>query len=110
MPDDTDTPRESVTDATFETEVLESDKPIVVDFWADWCGPCNAARPTVDALASEYDESLRVVHLDVDANPQTPSHYGITSIPTFLRFVDGEVVARVVGAVARPRLEELFEG
>ena len=99
-----------VSDATFESEVLESDRPVIVDFRADWCGPCRAVEDLVAELAEEYADTIRVVEVDVDDNPQTPSNYGIKSIPTFLRFVDGEVADRVVGAVARPRLEELFTG
>lgn len=98
-----------VSDASFETEVLESDRPVIVDFGADWCGPCRAIADVIADLAETYADSIRVVRVDVDDNPQTPSNYGIKSIPTFLRFDDGQVVDRVVGAVPRPRLEQLFE-
>ncbi|MFB6351885.1 MAG: thioredoxin family protein [Bradymonadaceae bacterium] len=97
-----------VTDATFETDVLESDPPVIVEFGADWCGPCRAIADLVADLAETHADAIRVVHVDVDDNPQTPSNYGIKSIPTVLRFDDGNVVDRVVGAVPRPRLERLF--
>lgn len=98
-----------VSDATFETDVLESNRPVVVAFSADWCGPCRAVEPLLGELAASQDETTSVVVLDVDDNPQTPSYYGIKSLPTFLRFLDGEVVDRIVGAVPKPRLEQLFE-
>lgn len=98
-----------VTDATFESEVLESDKPVIVDFWAEWCGPCRAVTSVIEELGEAHGETFKVARVDVDENPQTPSYYGIKSIPTFLRFDDGEVVDRLVGAVPKPRLEELFE-
>lgn len=103
-------PIADVTDAAFESEVLQSDATAIVGFWADWCGPCRAVAPVVEELAATHADDLRVLLIDVDDNPQTPSHYGIKSIPTFLRFVDGEVVDRLVGAVPRDRLEQLFEG
>lgn len=103
-------PITDVTDATFESEVLQTDATAIVGFWADWCGPCRAVAPVVEELAATHADDLRVLLLDVDDNPQTPSHYGIKSIPTFLRFVDGEVVDRLVGAVPRDRVEQLFEG
>lgn len=103
-----ESPVTEVSDATFESAVLEADRPVIVDFWADWCGPCQAVDQTVEELAEAHADTIRVVRVDVDANPQTPSHYGIKSIPTFLRFVDGEVVDRIVGAVPRSRLESLF--
>jgi len=99
-----------VSDASFESEVLENDRPVIVEFGADWCGPCRAVSDLVEELTETHADGLHVVHVDVDDNPKTPSNYGIKSIPTFLRFVDGEVVDRVVGAVPRPRLEQLFAG
>lgn len=98
-----------VNDAGFESEVLQSESPVIVTFRADWCGPCRAIEPVVEELAAASDERTDVIQIDVDRNPQTPSYYGVKSIPTFLRFLDGEVVDRVVGAAPRDRLEQLFE-
>jgi thioredoxin 1 len=100
---------DDVSDATFETDVLDSPHPIVVGFGADWCGPCRAVEPSLEQLAETYAEYVDVARVDVDSNPQTPSNYGITSIPSFMLFVDGEVVDRVVGAVPEPELQTLFE-
>ena len=100
---------EQVTDASFETEVLQSERPVVVDFWAGWCGPCRAVAPIFSELAGQYDEPVKAARLNVDDNPQTPTNYGIQSIPTFLLFEDGRVVDRVVGAVPRAQLERLFD-
>jgi thioredoxin 1 len=95
----------AVTDADFTTEVLEHDKPIMVDFWAEWCGPCRAVSPILDAIASENADKLSIVKLDVDNNPETAEKYGITSIPAMLVFEKGEVVKRVIGAKPKPALE-----
>jgi thioredoxin 1 len=93
-----------VTDATFATEVLDADRPVVVDFWAAWCGPCRTMSPILDELAAERDD-VRFVALDVDANPQTVARYGVLSMPTFMVFRGGEPVATLVGARPRRRLE-----
>jgi thioredoxin 1 len=95
----------AVTDDTFASEVLEHDKPIMVDFWAEWCGPCRAVSPILDAIASEHPDKLSIVKLDVDANPETALKYGITSIPAMYVFEKGEVVKRVIGAKPKPALE-----
>ncbi len=95
-----------LTDANFETEVLKSDTPALVDFWAVWCGPCRQVAPTVEALASEYKGKLKVGKMDIDNHQVTPQKYGIRSIPTLLVFKGGEVVGQVVGAVPRSKLEE----
>ena len=94
-----------VTDATFQKEVLESDKPIMVDFWAEWCGPCRAVSPILDAIAHEHAEKLDIVKLDVDNNPETALKYGITSIPAMYVFRNGEIAKRVIGAKPKPALE-----
>ena len=85
------------TDATFNNEVLNSEQPVLVDFWAPWCGPCRAVGPTIDALAEEFDGSAKVGKVNIDDNPQAASGYGIKSIPAVLIFKDGEVVDTLVG-------------
>lgn len=86
-----------VTDATFESEVLNADQPTLVDFWADWCGPCKMVAPVVEEIAAEYDDQMKVAKMDVDSNQQTPANYGIRGIPTLILFKDGEEAARIVG-------------
>jgi thioredoxin 1 len=94
-----------VTDATFQSEVLDSDKTIMVDFWAEWCGPCRAVSPILDAIAAEHSDKLSIVKLNVDDNPQTAMKYGITSIPAMKVYRGGEVVKTVIGAKPKPALE-----
>ena len=94
-----------VTDATFQQEVLQSEKPIMVDFWAEWCGPCRAVSPILDKIAEENADKLSIVKLNVDDNPYTAEKYGITSIPAMYVFKNGEVVKRVIGAKPKPALE-----
>jgi len=94
-----------VTDATFADEVLASDKPIMVDFWAEWCGPCRAVSPILDKIAEEHADKLSIVKIDVDNNPETAMKYGITSIPAMKVFRNGEVVKTVIGAKPKPALE-----
>ncbi len=94
----------NVTYSAFQAEVLESDKPVLVDFWAEWCGPCRMIAPSVKEIASEYDCVLKVAKMDVDDNPATPGRYGISGIPTLMLFKNGEVVARIVGAMPKDRL------
>lgn len=87
----------TTTDANFESEVLQSDVPVLVDFWATWCGPCKAIAPHVEAVAGDYAGKAKVAKMDIDSNPQTPAKYGIRSIPTLLVFKGGEVVDQLVG-------------
>jgi thioredoxin 1 len=94
-----------VTDASFHTDVLEHDKPIMVDFWAEWCGPCRAVSPILDKIAEEHSDKLDIVKLNVDDNPETAMKYGITSIPAMYVFQGGEIVKRVIGAKPKPALE-----
>jgi thioredoxin len=94
-----------VTDQNFDTEVLGSDKTIMVDFWAEWCGPCRAVSPILDQIATEHSEKIDVVKLNVDDNPETAMKYQITSIPTMKVFRGGEVVKTVIGAKPKPALE-----
>jgi thioredoxin 1 len=95
-----------VTDANFKTEVLESKTPVLVDFWAEWCGPCKMIAPVVEELAKEYDGKLRVGKVDVDSNQQTAMQFGVRSIPTLLIFKNGRVVDQIVGAVPKRMLAE----
>jgi thioredoxin 1 len=98
-----------VTDADFDQEVLKSDKPVLVDFWAVWCGPCRAVAPVVEEIAQTYGEQLKVVKLDTDANPRVTAKYGITSIPSLYVFSGGEVVKTIVGAKPKPILVREIE-
>jgi len=93
-----------VNDANFQAEVLQADKPVLVDFWAVWCGPCKMIAPTVEEMAKDYDGKLKVAKMDVDANPRTAMQYGIRSIPTLLVFKGGQVVEQIIGAVPKRHL------
>jgi thioredoxin 1 len=93
-------------DSTFDTEVLKSDIPVLVDFWAVWCGPCKAVAPAVDELAKQYKGKVKIAKMDVDEHQQVPQQYGIRSIPTLLLFKGGRVVDTIVGAVPKSKLED----
>ncbi|MGQ7295781.1 thioredoxin [Quadrisphaera sp. KR29] len=100
----------AVTDSTFDTEVLQNDKPVLVDFWAPWCGPCRQVSPIIEEIASEHSEALDVVKVNTDENPRTSAAYGITSIPTLNVYKGGELVKQIIGARPKPVLErELAE-
>jgi len=96
-------------DATFDKEVLKSDVPVLVDFWAVWCGPCKAIAPAVEELARQYKGKVKVAKMDVDEHQQVPQQYGIRSIPTLLMFKGGRVVDTIVGAVPKAKLEDAFK-
>jgi thioredoxin 1 len=99
-----------VSDSTFEQEVLQSKGPVLVDFWAVWCGPCKAIAPIVEELAGDYEGKLKVMKLDVDNNPRTAVAYGVQSIPTLLVFKDGKPAERIIGAVPRKVIVDKLQG
>jgi len=96
---------QQVNDSNFEQVVLASDKPVLVDFWAEWCGPCRAIGPIIEELSKEYEGKALIVKLNTDENPITPTNYGIRSIPTLLFFKDGKVVDKLIGAVPKANIK-----
>ncbi|MGU3492484.1 thioredoxin [Xanthobacteraceae bacterium A53D] len=101
---------EKVSDASFEADVLKSSTPVVVDFWAEWCGPCRMVAPVLDELSGELGDKVKIVKLNVDENPVTASKYGIMSIPTLLLFKDGQIASRQVGAAPKAKLASWIGG
>src|SRR5690606_36603384 len=99
-----------VTDATFEQEVLKSPTPVLVDYWAEWCGPCKMIAPVLEDIAREYGDRVKVAKLNVDENPATPPRYGIRGIPTLILFKNGDVEAIKVGAVSKSQLSAFLDG
>ena len=99
-----------LSDESFEELLKTSDKPIMVDFWAPWCGPCKAIAPTVEALSEEYGDRMTFTKVNVDDNPLTPSKFGVQAIPTLIFFKDGKVADQITGMVAKEKLEETLKG
>ncbi|MGB5546575.1 MAG: thioredoxin TrxA [Polyangiales bacterium] len=98
-----------VTDDSFEQEVLQSSDPVLVDYWADWCGPCKMIAPVLDEIADKYDGKVRIAKLNIDENPNTPPRYGIRGIPTLMLFKQGEVEATKVGALSKSQLTAFID-
>ena len=98
-----------ISDESFEEEVLRSERPVLIDYWAEWCGPCKMIAPVLDEIATEYSDRLKVVKLNIDDNPQTPPKYGIRGIPTLMVFKNGQVEATKVGAVSKAQLTAFLD-
>ena len=98
-----------VTDETFEAEVMKSELPVMVDFWAEWCGPCRMVGPAVEELANKYKGKIKIAKMDVDKNRQTPGKFGIRNIPTLILFKNGTVEAQKVGSVRKPDLKSFLD-
>ena len=100
----------NVTDLTFEAEVLKSDKPVVIDFWAEWCAPCRQIAPIIKELAAEHGDQVKIVKMDIDSSPGTPGQYGVRAIPTILAFKDGQVIQQLQGARPKRDFDAMVEG
>ncbi len=98
-----------VSDTSFESDVLKSEKPVLVDYWAEWCGPCKMIAPILEEVSGEYDEKITIAKLDVDANQNTSTQYGIRGVPTLMLFKDGDVVATHVGALTKSQLTTFID-
>jgi len=100
----------TVTDQSFQADVLSADKPVLVDFWAEWCGPCRMIAPALEEIAAELGDQVTVAKINIDENPDTPGRYGVRGIPTMLLFKNGEAVAQKVGAAPRSQIQQWLEG
>ena len=100
----------TVTDQSFEADVLGADRPVLVDFWAEWCGPCRMIAPALEEIAAELDGKVTIAKINIDENPDTPGKYGVRGIPTMLLFKNGEAVAQKVGAAPRSQIQQWLEG
>jgi len=99
----------TVTDHSFQADVLDSDRPVLVDFWAEWCGPCKMIAPALEEIAGALGEKVTIAKINIDENPDTPSKYGVRGIPTMLLFKNGEAVAQKVGAAPRGQIQQWLE-
>ncbi len=99
----------AVTDASFEADVLKADKPVLVDFWAEWCGPCRMIAPALEEISNEIGDKVEIVKLNIDDSPNTPAQYGVRGIPTMVLFKDGQPVAQKVGAAPRGQIQQWLE-
>ena len=100
----------AITDASFATDVLQSDKPVLVDFWAEWCGPCKMIGPSLEEISDELGEKVTIAKLNIDDNPDAPTRYGVRGIPTMILFRDGQIVDTKVGAAPKSALKGWLEG
>lgn len=100
----------SVTDHSFQADVLDADRPVLVDFWAEWCGPCRMIAPALEEIAGELGDKVSIVKINIDENPETPGKYGVRGIPTMLLFKGGQAVAQKVGAAPRGQIQQWLEG
>jgi thioredoxin 1 len=101
---------QAVTDQSFQKEVLEADKPTIIDFWAEWCAPCRQIAPIISELASQYGDRVKIVKMDIDENPNTPGKYGVRAIPTILAFKNGNVVQQIQGARPKADFVKMVDG
>ncbi|MCJ8189945.1 thioredoxin TrxA [Sphingomicrobium aestuariivivum] len=100
----------AVTDQNFQSDVLDADKPVLVDFWAEWCGPCRMIAPALEEISEELGDKLTIAKINIDENPETPGKYGVRGIPTMLLFKNGEAVAQKVGAAPKGQIQQWIEG